>query len=697
MWQLLAVLMVGGLSWWVFTPAPSRLAHFEGPGYRKPATEHPEGANFDRLTPIDEQWRARDASRPNLCLITINSPDEGEIFREKLKNQFNVFELASGAPTGFLRRACQAGVECDVLLVSGHFAGSFFGSTIYRLSTQEMELASCESGCRGLFQRPKEVFLFGCNTLATKSPDHRSAREYAEILTSHYQFSRAQAEEVAAFRYSPIGGEFAERMRTIFPGSRLFGYSGVGPSGPQVRERLQKYVDGIPDYGLHFRDFDPLHGKPNTSLAQILKGSVFTEARGAGPDAENAVCVLNDKSRSVSDRLKWINRVFRDERSRLQYLPVVEKFLEKIEENFSRGLPDTEQGILDRLQHDLQARKTVLKQIERPVPGLISAQLDILNFARRVGWVLGEDYHRRGRKLLGRSLKKNLGRADADVICSWDGRFDLNPEQLPPRPWTEPTLKALRCLNVKNPATLLLVSEDLNTPALAGLAAEIITRSRTEDPEITGRVLALLESEDPVAPIHALNFIARRGTTDRNLMQKIASLAGRLRSPAGAKAVETLIALRAFDADLQTILLSVFASQPFPAVASALRDYFIATKTPNPETHLSLAALIENSEDPRVAGYAVEVLGELRPDDLKIQMMLAEGAARLTNDFARGIFIQALRKIRPQDSAVQRRLAEGLDQESPRARKEIYTLLMELEPTDPRLRFKLWRTTLDRP
>ncbi|MBX3018823.1 MAG: hypothetical protein KF767_13105 [Bdellovibrionaceae bacterium] len=692
--------MIAGIGWWVVTPAPSRLAHFEdrvAASLRHPAFDREREASPDTLVPLPEQWRARDPMRPNLCLITINSADEGEIFREKLKSQFNIFELAAGAPTGFLRRACQAGIECDILLVSGHFAGSFFGTSAFRLGTNELELASCDAGCRGLFQKPKEVFLFGCNTLATKRPDHRTAGEYADLLVSHYQFSRAQAEEVAAFRYSPIGGEFAGRMRTIFPRSRLYGYSGVGPTGPQVRTRLQKYVDGLEDYGAYFHAFDPLNGEPNKALRKLLKGTVFTETRGAGEKAESPVCVLNDKRRTLSDRLAWINAVFRDENSRLQYLPVIDSWLEKLEENFGRGLPDAEQGVLDRLQHDANAKKSVLSQIARPVPGLISTQLDILNFARRVGWVGGDDYHVHGRRLLGKSLKYNLDRAEADIICAWDGRFDLAPDQLPPRPWTEPTLKALRCLGVQNAETLKLVAQDLARPELAGLAAEIIGRSRSEDPAVVGPLLALLDSSDTVAPIHALHFIQRRGTTDRALILKIAEMAGRLRSIAGAKAVETLTTLQAFDSEIQNRLLKLLEERPFPAVASAIRDYLIATRTPNPEVHRTLAALIERSADPRVAGYMVQALGELKPQDVSIQLLLAEGASEIANDETRALFIVALRKIRPQNAEVQRRIANGLDHESARARREIYQLLQELAPTDPRLRFRLWRVNPESP
>src|SRR4051812_8785671 len=67
------------------------------------------------------------------CTITINSTDERETLKASLNpNDFDFVELTqygddSESGTKWFDSACKAGVKCDVLAVSGHFGGNFFG------------------------------------------------------------------------------------------------------------------------------------------------------------------------------------------------------------------------------------------------------------------------------------------------------------------------------------------------------------------------------------------------------------------------------------------------------------------------------------------------------------------------------------------------------------------------------------------
>ena len=105
-------------------------------------------------------------TKQTVCSVTINSSEEIEIFKRNLNPQeFNFVELtdykASDSNSSFLNAACDAGVTCDILLISGHFAGSFFGKSDLKIPMEKLEEASCNRKCDGILHHPREVFLSG--------------------------------------------------------------------------------------------------------------------------------------------------------------------------------------------------------------------------------------------------------------------------------------------------------------------------------------------------------------------------------------------------------------------------------------------------------------------------------------------------------------------------------------------------------
>src|SRR5436190_15208413 len=62
------------------------------------------------------------ADRKTVCTITVNSPDEKETFRRLLPpDEFQFVELVERGRSNWLESACRQDVQCDVLLISGHF------------------------------------------------------------------------------------------------------------------------------------------------------------------------------------------------------------------------------------------------------------------------------------------------------------------------------------------------------------------------------------------------------------------------------------------------------------------------------------------------------------------------------------------------------------------------------------------------
>ena len=260
--------------------------------------------------------------KPTVCTITINSSEEKEVFKSYLEEEFNFVELTdfdskgqSGNQGSWLRSrsdwfvgACKAGVECDILVVSGHFGGSFFGSSGYRLSLSELQRRSCQKMCDGILKKPREVFLFGCNTTAGKSPDHRSPEEYTRVLMED-GFSRRQAEQVSAFRYSPIGEKAKERVQQVFPHSRIYGFHSLAPSGKNITPRLRDYFDSVSDYKGHLSKFPT--EEENELWSKAMQGQWIRSVNGNG-GKENPVCVLDEEG-PIYKKLDWVNEVLSDE------------------------------------------------------------------------------------------------------------------------------------------------------------------------------------------------------------------------------------------------------------------------------------------------------------------------------------------------------------------------------------------------
>ena len=59
------------------------------------------------------------AEKKTVCSITVNSPDEKQIFRRNLPaDEFDFVELVERGRPDWLASACRAGVRCDVLYVT---------------------------------------------------------------------------------------------------------------------------------------------------------------------------------------------------------------------------------------------------------------------------------------------------------------------------------------------------------------------------------------------------------------------------------------------------------------------------------------------------------------------------------------------------------------------------------------------------
>lgn len=208
-----------------------------------------------------------------ICTMSFNSIDEKKVMKKfySSPSDLHVELIPNSKDPNWFSNACNSGVKCDVLLLSGHFGGMFFGEkSSSTLSLDEIEKASCQRTC-GNILNAKQVYLMGCNTLATKKPDHRSIEKYLSVLVQD-GFPRNLAEEVVASRYVNYGLGISERMSIAFRNSKeLFGFSSTGPLGVHAAPKLQK----------------ALYGSSSLSLSSRLRGAFAgTSFRVVNPNSE---------------------------------------------------------------------------------------------------------------------------------------------------------------------------------------------------------------------------------------------------------------------------------------------------------------------------------------------------------------------------------------------------------------------------
>ena len=412
--------------------------------------------------------------KPTVCTVTINSTEEKEVFQSYLGDDFNFVELTEFASNGedWFMGACKSGVECDILVVSGHFGGSFFGESGYRLSLSELQSRSCQEACSGLLKRPKEVFLFGCNTTAGKERDDRTPEEYTEVLIAD-GFSRSQAERVSAFRYSPLGEQTQDRMKQVFPHSRIYGFHSLAPSGKNIKSRLKSYFKSIKDYSVHLSQFPT--AKENKKWSSAMKGQWIRSVDGS-KEIENPTCVLGE-DKPIYKKLLWIDEVLSDEEKSLAYIPAIDIFLKGLKRRFGslELLPPEELSLLESIQFNEEGRLNVDELLEEPIGGIIFSQVSVLNFGGRVGWYDRESYTKKLKVLIGDIFKKNLDLEEKDFICSLGVQMDLSLEDLPKERWNEYTINALGCVTPESPEihdALVRISEDIRQKGVIILQLE---------------------------------------------------------------------------------------------------------------------------------------------------------------------------------------------------------------------------------
>src|SRR5689334_23031227 len=221
------------------------------------------------------------AANTTVCTITVNSPDEREAFRRYLPaDRYDFVELVERGRPDWLESSCRKGVRCDVLLVSGHFAGTEFYSSRFdageTLPVAEVERVQCSESCPGLFSQLKEVYLFGCDTLKAE-PVKTTAAEIVRGL-ERAGMVRGDAEEIARAASRREGEASLDVMRRLFPGVPvIYGFASLAPYGKTAGPMLARYFEANGDREI-------ASGAPSAKLLALFGPASMTSTSGVRAD-----------------------------------------------------------------------------------------------------------------------------------------------------------------------------------------------------------------------------------------------------------------------------------------------------------------------------------------------------------------------------------------------------------------------------
>lgn len=541
---------------------------------------------------IGDQVRALDKSKPTVCSITINSTDEKELFQKKMgTDRFNFIELIDPQDNSrdWFLNACQSGVQCDVLLISGHFAGRFFGSSDQVLPLQKLEKYACHSSCDGILKNPKEVFLFGCNTLAGKNKDSRTQEEYTRILIEKYYYPRDVAEQVSAFRYSPIGQTNEARMRRAFKGAvKLYGFDSSAPYGRRIAPLLESYFKNTGDYTKHLISLD--QRTPNTRLRSALTKTSFVESSGWGDVSRSPTCFLDDQNVQTTAKIQWIHDTLSDKEKALQHALSIQEYL-KLADAKEVVWTQQQKKLLDQIGQMTETKQALAKLLNPNIKGMLYVQTGLASLMRQVGWWSHQDYRNWVTAALQIDIGQDISPAQQDQICRLRPSLDILAEDLPSDSltWSLTLLNTLNCLQPTEPAVT------------AGLLHVL-----TSHPDFQFQIVAL----------YALSSAVKLNTR------------------------------------LQARLLDIFEATPHERIVDTIRTYLSQVENPDESLILRVIDLIRRPDFGYKAMRATEIIEGIAPTQHEIVWSLVDILKSDTSGihrFIRSRVANALKAIRPND------------------------------------------------
>ena len=459
-----------------------------------------------------------------VCTITVNSADEKEAMEKRLPpGRYSFVELVQRGRSDWLRAACTRGVQCDVLVVSGHFnAGDTFYSDRIdnpdHLAIDELERAACSESCPGLFSRLKEVYLFGCESL---NPD--------------------------ATKYSSSHGESGrERMRRIFSQvPSIYGFSGPAPVGPTAAMLLGRYFDSGGGAGFG-------SGAHDSKMLSVFSRNGMTRVSGAGSSQSEhraRVCRFFDERTTPAAKLSFAHALLRDAGIG-DSLKRIEALLASLAPE-QRAAPEFAQA-LAKVSADGATRSRFLAAA-RAAPNGERARM--IATAAQLGWLDAAQRRQEAASLIADMLRsRRIGFEEVDLACGLNADGSLDGQSFPGR----------------------------DAAALAAGHAAVL--ACVGDEEGRARTLQALagasEADARIAQAYLRHRPVQDGAELRPLARAVANMPS---SPAQVRALDALARLRISDGEILKELTRSFANARTPNVQDAIAEVFLRSSHRPPD------------------------------------------------------------------------------------------------------------------
>ncbi len=341
-------------------------------------------------------------SAKTICSMTFNSADEKNIFSKNLiPIGYELRELVPDNKDPFwFQKSCASVKSCDLLVISGHFGGLFFGENISQtLSLQQLLQAREQNNCPSILDQPRAVFLMGCNTLSSKTPDHRSVNDYLRILVGD-GFPLNLAQQVAASRYLNFGQSISDLMTSIFRKSQMIvGFDSTGPLGAAAAPLLDAA------FGHSLLNDKQKTGMSSEALRSAFKGTHLKVIRpGEKPnDSRKDLALTRDFSTAL---VAWTS-ILSSREIFANY-----DFIIKNQTNLAlQKVLEGDSNLASRVRADLM-------QIFNTANELSEIQYQIAHFLSKTNLIGDYEYEDMLKSILSKLLAKEIDYIGAGQICS---------------------------------------------------------------------------------------------------------------------------------------------------------------------------------------------------------------------------------------------------------------------------------------
>jgi hypothetical protein len=489
------------------------------------------------------------AQKQTVCTITVNSADEKEAFQRHLPtSKYQFVELVERNRPDWLASACQAGVSCDVLIISGHYDGGneFFSDRLETkefLPVDEMERVSCSDSCPGLFSRLKEVHLFGCNTLNSEAQSSASAEIVRSLMREGH--SPKEAERQLRLLNAGHGQSSRDRMRQVFKDVPvIYGFSSVAPLGPIAAATLNGYfrANGAREIG---------QGRASSRLLGQFAPFAMTVTQGMTDQDPHAavrrdVCQFADDRSSDAEKLGFVHQLLQRQMAQTRiHLDRIQRHAKALDDP-ARRTPEVGQA-LATIAGDQAARARFLDFARDADLPAVRARM--LTLARDLGWLTATERWHELRLMLGQMQAQSVvGMTEVDLACTLNQEKNLDGS-------------FNRSVAPGSPA------DDLPHAAVRACLGSSEARVRTLN--------GLLSPNEADAQI-ARAYLRHRPITDAaELSQVAAGIASMRPSDAQVRALEALGRHYVSDPEVLEMLIRLFSQTPAWSVQAAIAGVLI--------------------------------------------------------------------------------------------------------------------------